>query len=143
MPREITTHHVNGLNKNIHLYALDEPGPGGANHKYQIRLYRNGPEGRADGPLHSIVMVEFQKGAVAEANVNGVTNEVLLAIVADRIEGFQEGPGKCKDNDDALAMIKGGLTCLHKRTLARLAQGVEGTAAPHAEEPKQVDTAAL
>jgi hypothetical protein len=33
----------------------------------------------------------FQNGPIAEVGVNGVTHEVLLAIVADRLRSFQKG----------------------------------------------------
>lgn len=36
--REITSHQVNGLNERIVVVATDEPGSGGACHKYEIRL---------------------------------------------------------------------------------------------------------
>jgi hypothetical protein len=66
----------------------------------------------------------------------GFTNEALLAIVIDRLADFQTGAYACKDNEDALAMLKGALTCLQKRTKKRVEQGVEGKLAGHKEESK-------
>lgn len=130
--REIITHKANGLNDAIRILALDQPGAGGANHVYEI------------GGAGATVRIEFQNGPVKESGFNGISNEALLAIVADRLEGFQRGPFKCKDNEDALGMVKGGLTCLLKRTKKRVDQGVEGTNVQHAEaaDAGQVDTAA-
>lgn len=119
--RELTAHKANGLNEAIRIFVTDEPGPGGAHHAYELI---------GAGPT---VRIEFQKGPIKEAGYNGLSNEALLAIVADRLECFQRGPFKCKDNEDALSMVKGGLTCLLKRTKARVAQGVEGTNVQHAE----------
>jgi len=140
LKREINTHKVNGCNEAITITAMDEPGPGGANHKYLVQVRRNGPEGKPDGPLHSEFRLDFQNGPLGDAGANGITNEALLAVVVDRLEAFQRGPFKCKENEDALGMIKGGLTCLHKRTQRRVQAGTEGTLKPDA--PAQVDTAA-
>jgi hypothetical protein len=119
--REVTSHKANGLNEAITILVVDEPGAGGANHAYELS-----GAGRR-------VRIEFQKGPIKEAGLNGLSNEALLAIVADRLECFQRGPFKCKDNEDALGMVKGGLTCLLKRTQKRLAQGIEGTNVQHVE----------
>jgi hypothetical protein len=140
MKREINTHKVNGANEAISIEAMDERGAGNANHKYRLQVRSHGPERKPDGPLHSELLIQFQNGPINEGGPNGVTNEALLAVVVDRLEGFQAGPFKCKENEDALAMIKGGLTCLLKRTQRRLAAGTEGTHKPDA--PEQVDTAA-
>lgn len=121
--RTIDSHKVNVVNEAIELDVLDGPGSGGASHLYRIKV------------ANKTTIIAFQNGPIAEAGVNGLTQEVLLAIVVDRLESFQRGPFKCKDNEDALQMIKGGMTCLKKRTLRRLEQGVEGTHAQHVESP--------
>jgi hypothetical protein len=59
--------------------------------------------------------------------VNGITNEVLLAIVADRLRGFQSSPYACQENAEALECTEAALRRLHDRTRAREARGVEGT----------------
>lgn len=124
--REISTHKVNPANDTITLVVLDGPGAGGASHEY-LAAYTD-----KTGFPHQ-TRISFQNGPIAINGVNGLTQEVLLAIVVDRLESFQRGPFACKDNEDALQMIKGGLTCLLKRTRARMAQGVEGTHEKHVE----------
>lgn len=126
--REITSHKVNPANDSISLLVLDDPGAGGANHEYLAAFTDK------TGLPHQ-TRISFQNGPIAEKGVNGLTQEVLLAIVIDRLEAFQRGPFACKDNEDALQMIKGGLTCLLKRTQRRMAQGVEGTHKQHEETP--------
>ena len=117
--REITTHKVNGCNDKLRIEARDEPGSGGANHVYDITP----TVGNAKG-----LRVEFQNGPLAgDTPPNGVTHEALLAIVIDRLESFQRGPFACEDNQLALDAIGMGLAHLKRRTLARLARGVEGT----------------
>lgn len=121
--RAITTHKVNPANDVIDLEVMDGVGSGGAHHCYRI----------SGIPGQEPIYINFQNGPINLAGVNGITQEILLAIVIDRLECFQAGPFACKDNEDALGMIKGGLTCLQKRTRLRMAQNVEGTHVPHVE----------
>ena len=73
--------------------------------------------------------VKFQQGPVAEHGINGITNEALLAIVIDRLEGAQEGPYKSRYNALALTKLEEAILWLSRRTLDRQARGVEGTSA--------------
>lgn len=78
----------------------------------------------------TVELLDFQEGPVCEAGVNGVTNEALLAIVADRLMVFQRGPMACRENALALKKIEEALQWLHARTRRRLAAGVEGRGKP-------------
>lgn len=126
MPREITSHKVNGCNDRLTLEALDGPGPGGASHHYRVR----GPEKQVLG-IGMVPSFEqsvwFQNGPLKESGINGTTHEVLLAIIEDRLVGFQSGPYACPENGEALANIQSAQRILNSRTEARLARGVEGT----------------
>lgn len=73
------------------------------------------------------VPIRFQNGPIKEAGVNGITQEVLLAICADRLRSFQAGPYASRDNAVALTHLETAQMWLHKRTRERLARGVEGT----------------
>lgn len=116
MTRELKSHKVNGLNESLKITVLDEPGAGGANHEYTI-------EGA--GCLH----ISFQNGPIAEAGVNGISQEALLAIVEDRLKCFQAGPYACRENAIALTHIQDAMHWLHHRTRERMQRGVEGTSA--------------
>lgn len=70
--------------------------------------------------------IKFQRGPIAEVGVNGLTNESLLAIVIDRLAGAQDGPFKCRENALAITKIEEASLWLAKRTLDRMARGVEG-----------------
>ncbi len=118
MPREIITHKANECNDALKIVAADEPGSGGANHVYDITPTRGNAKG---------VRIEFQNGPLKEAPPNGLTNEALLAIVIDRLEGFQSGKFACADNQEALEHVTAAMVVLKRRTEARLARGVEGT----------------
>lgn len=123
MTREVTEHRVNPANDALVVRVLDEPGAGGANHVYEISGFRD-----ADGvPGLGPVLIDFQNGPIAEAGVNGLTQEVLLAIVADRLRSFQAGPYACRENALALTKVEEAMHWLHSRTLARMRRGVEGT----------------
>ena len=117
--RELTEHRVNPANNEITLTAMGEPGAGGAHHRYHMRI----------GDALFAAEIVFQNGPIAETGVNGITEEVLLAILADRLRCFQEGPYKCDENAGALAAIVGAQVFLHKRTRGRMVRGVEGTSA--------------
>lgn len=114
--REITEHKVNPVNDVIDIFVTDEPGAGGANHEYTVSV-----------PGHDHTPLSFQNGPIKEAGVNGITQEVLLAIVADRLRSFQSGPFASRENAVALTHIETAMLWLHKRTLDRMRRGVEGT----------------
>lgn len=120
-PREVTGHHVNGLNEAIRILVRDEPGPGGANHQYELNLET------LRGPMS--LQIQFQNGPIQEAGHNGWTNEALLAVVEDRLDGFAAGPVRSKETADALEFVRLAIGALKHRTLSRQARGVEGTSA--------------
>ncbi len=140
--RTLTDHIVSGDQAvQLEIAVVDEPGAGGANHEYSIRLYskfESGVKFPLDKLQHAevfpdgsvvgeICRVSFQNGPIKESGVNGITQEALLAIVIDRLRSFQAGPYACADNAEALDHGEKMLACLQRRTLARIARGVEGT----------------
>lgn len=123
MSRQIHSHKVNPANDKIAIEVMDEPGSGGANHVYAVRL----PAG--DGintPLSQNTTISFQNGPIAEAGINGLTQEVLIAICVDRLQAFQRGPFACRENALALTKLEEAQHWLHHRTKARMDRGVEG-----------------
>ena len=112
-----------GSKKYTYTHAMDEPGAGGANHKYTT-FGKPQTEGHPDLVLGE---VSFQNGPIKEAGVNGVMNEDLIAIVIDRMQGFQSGQYKCRENAVALTKLEEALMWLRKRTQDREDRGVEGT----------------
>lgn len=59
--------------------------------------------------------IKFQKGSIEEAGKNGCHNEDLLMIVLDRLQAFQEGELKCRENAIAITKIEEALLWLEKR----------------------------
>lgn len=126
--RKLTDHQVNPANDRLLVQVLDAPGQGGACHDYYISGYdpTKNPSFDAHGPYTEIL---FQNGPISEegVGVNGITHEVLLAIVADRLRSFQKGHYSCKANACALTHIEEAMHWLQQRTLERMRRGVEGT----------------
>lgn len=118
MHRLIENGNEGTLGRELKVIALDERGPGGANHLYQI--IKDGPD------VAPLTIIKFQKGGVQEQGVNGISNEALLAIVADRLQGFMDGPYPSEETGEALNSVLHALSCLEKRTVERIERGVEG-----------------
>ncbi len=123
---------VEGKAANLKTYAMDEPGHGGACHDYSICIADPLPlpEGvSTDSPLGQLERISFQNGPINEAGigVNGVQHEDLLAIIIDRLEGFQKGKYACFENGLALEHLQMAMRMLNARTAKRIERGVEGT----------------
>ena len=129
--RKITDHRLTVLDKAIELVAVDSPSAetGGASHVYEMRIQtQRGLE---------IQTVKFQNGPIGGPDsVNGTSNEAVLGIVIDRLRGFQgmltqqtgvAAQHACRENACALTHLEEALLWLRKRTLDRMARGVEGT----------------
>lgn len=125
--RLLTDHIVPGdsVNHQVTISVLDEPGQGGACHEYHIDWLT--PDGGMNDTKPNCLTVRFQNGPIKEFGINGITQEALLAIVIDRLRGFQSGQFACEDNASALASCESALSVLQNRTRTRIARGVEGT----------------
>jgi hypothetical protein len=127
--RHIEDHKINPANDTLTIAVTDEPGAGGANHRYEISGFL--PMGNASCDVGrdrlDQLTILFQNGPIPEVGVNGVTHEVLLAVVADRLRSFQSGPYACKANACALTHIEEAQHWLQQRTIERMRRGVEGT----------------
>ena len=118
MSRQLTEHRVNPANDQLKITVLDEPGHGGACHEYLIE----GPDA-----FKQTTLLSFQNGPINTVGVNGITHEALLAVLVDRLRGFQSGPYECHHNQQALIALENAQNWLNRRTLERMYRGVEGT----------------
>jgi hypothetical protein len=111
---------VEGKAENLHAFAVDEPGHGGACHEYLIT-----------DPSDKIELghIKFQNGPInADGNgINGLQIEDLLAICIDRLDAFESGDYSCFENGAALNHCQSALRMLQQRTLDRIRRKVEGT----------------
>lgn len=130
--RELTAHKTNPANDTLTVASYDAIGPGGAHHLYLI----SGMDPERHPMAKAVIATKwpefaypliFQHGLIAEAGVNGLTHEAILAVLIDRLECFQAGPYACDENGRALEYLEAALGALKSRTLARMARGVEGT----------------
>lgn len=126
--KEITSHRVNPCNKALKIESMDAPGPGGAHHHYRISgLDTTLNPSHQDIPSHFFDII-FQNGPIGSGDSpNGITNEALLAIVIDRLEAFNAGPYKCRENALAITKLEEAVLWLNERTQDRERRGVEGT----------------
>ena len=106
--------------------------------KSHVRVFHEKPEQMSFGAPHNFVFknagsgehlgeLRFQKGPIKETGINGVSNEVLLAVVVARLEAFNKGEHVCRENSLAITAVEEALLWLKKRTLDRELKGVEGT----------------
>lgn len=102
-----------------------DPKYGNSSHEYHLAVMGDGPDGQLGGSL--VTIVPFQHGPLKEAGPNGITNEALLAVVIDRLQGFQTGPHCCRENAIALTKLQEAMHWLHARTAKRARRGIEGT----------------
>lgn len=127
--RKITNHKINE-NDRVDVTAMDKPGLSGANYCYALDA--DGSESGAD--------LNFQDGPIGEVEVDGITDEALLAVLIDRLRGFQSGPYKCRENAIALTHLEEALRWYHRRTRDRMARGVEGKSVQRSvDEEKGMD----
>ncbi len=134
--RQLTDHIVEGdsANHQLTITVLDEPGQGGACHRYDISGIDTSTNVGEDslarvlpGSERTVVPLLFQNGPIKEVGVNGITHEALLAILIDRLRSFQAGPYANRANAIALTHGEEMLMWLQQRTRERIKRGVEGT----------------
>lgn len=75
--------------------------------------------------------IKFQDGPLGRdgdrQEPNGAFVETLAAIILQRIEHYQGGKFKCRENALAITKFEEGLMWLNKRTQGREERKVEGT----------------
>ena len=118
--RQIAIHHGSELNERLDIVA-DEKSAAGASHLYRILPVEAAPIG-----VVALAEVKFQQGALRDVGFNGISDEALIAIVIDRLRGFQAGPFSCRENALALTKMEEAMHWLNARTKDRMDRGVEG-----------------
>lgn len=103
------------------VFAIDEIGPGGANHEYAIHANPQETDARLMGTI------QFQKGPRKEEDsIHGVIDSDLLEIVRDRLKAFQDGPFASEYNAQALIHVEEALMWLNRRVEDRIERNVLG-----------------
>lgn len=127
--RTLDLHHDgHGLNESIAIEA-DQPDQSGASHQYQ--LWVNTPVEQGDPrdiARHGCGFVQFQKGPRnVEGSTAGATEAALLAVLIDRLRGFQAGPYPSRQNAIMLTKLEECLMWTKDRANERAKRGVLGT----------------
>jgi hypothetical protein len=130
--REIKNHLAEGEKNQLRIEAVSEAYPMGGMHRYDIIGFdtsSNPANVSSDGYKTALtrLVVIFQNGSVQDLGQNGITMEALLAIVADRLTGFQNTPDACDANAHALIHVQSALNELKSRTQKRIADGTKDT----------------
>ena len=119
----LTSHHDSlGLNDLLDLRRDDrDPSAGNASHHYI---------GDIDG--RRVLDIQFQHGArTLPTSTPGCLEGAVLTILIDRLEGMQDGPFACIENDIALSQLRLARAIITDRAARRKAQGVLGKDAAH------------
>lgn len=119
----VIDHYINHFNRdNVTITRYDDAtDASGVNFRYAIFL---GDQTKCPPPD---VVLKFQKGHLQDVGVNGITDEALLAIVVDRLRGFQRGSASCRENAIVITKLEESLMWLRARAEDRERRGVEGT----------------
>lgn len=80
-----------------------------------------------EGEPQTECVLLFQNGSPLEVGVNGLTLEIVMDVLAARLEGYQSGPFNHPKNQEALDHIRAAQKALYERSNARVDRGVEGT----------------
>jgi len=113
-----------GSSRFTRIVATDDPALGNrAHHHYQVEGVKV--------PTAIYAQIDFQDGPVNEAEINGVHHEDLLNIVLHRLQCFQSGDFRCRENALAITKIEEALMWLNARTSLRQKKGIEGTNVNH------------
>lgn len=117
MSNQINSHwDGHGLNESIEIKA-DEKGPGNASHRYELSI---------DGRL--VAEIQFQKGPRHfEGSTPGVTESALVAVLLDRLESFNSGDYRCRENSFAITKLEEALHWFKHRADDRARRQVLGT----------------
>ncbi len=125
--REVDFHYDgHGLNESI-LIETDTPDQSGAAHLYECKI-EVGVDGHPGLKAFSnVAHVQFQKGPRnVEGSIPGMTEAGLLAILIDRLRGFQSGPYSCRENAIIITKLEECLLWTKYRADERAKRGVLG-----------------
>lgn len=123
--RTIITHHTSSFARDhIEVLAVDEPGSGGAHHDYVINVY-DSPAANSARALVQSVSLKYQHGPIKDG-VNGILDEALLAVVADRLGAFSQGEFRSRETALAHTKVQEAILWMQERQRERASRGVQG-----------------
>lgn len=124
--RPLFDHKNNKFNRQcVEVFTTDAVQQDGANHAYRIEVYDR-YDGKKDEGMRAKCELPFQNGGLKEVGANGITDQALLAIILDRMRGFNDGPFRCRENSIIITKIEEALMWMEKRANDRSRRNVEG-----------------
>jgi hypothetical protein len=102
--------------------VIANSGRGLEGHSYEINLP---PADTGFQTQKQLTRINFQSGSVPVNGINGITNEVLLAILINRTK-ILDSQFPCAENKTAISHMEDALGILEQRTHRRVAKGIEG-----------------
>ncbi len=97
----------------------------------RVKSYGSAKFGTTHSTDGAYIDIKFQSGPLQEVGVNGCSIEDVIDVLTTRLEGFQNGPFRCRENALAITKLEEAKQWLLYRTSKRQAQGVEGTNKAH------------
>lgn len=76
--------------------------------------------------MNKYINIKFQEGPIRENGINGCQIEDVIDVLVERLQGFQDGEFRCRENALAITKLEEARLWLNERTRKRLKQGVEG-----------------
>lgn len=104
----------------IHVAAVDNPGVGDPNLRYEFAgfntVYNGGASGHNGFPAQfTALQLFFHDDYSNGPQPSGVTETAVLAAVMDHVQGKQNGPRACQENAQALSYIAAAMQLLGQR----------------------------
>lgn len=111
----------------IAIAAVDNPGVGEPNRRYELSGFNTvyNPAAVTPGQSYpaqfsSLPIFFHDTASSGRGLANGVTENSLLAVIADRLQSQQTGPQRCMENDAALQSIMEAMRLLDQRDVTPL-----------------------
>lgn len=129
-PEKVFDHKNNKFNREcVEVFSTDDVQSDGAHHAYRIEVYDRYSSNSVpveDKGMKAVSDLPFQNGGLLEVGANGITDQALLAVVLDRMRGFNDGPFRCRENSIIITKIEEALMWMEKRSNDRSRRNVEG-----------------
>ena len=125
--RVLTDHKTNKFNREcVNVSAIDKKSSDNANHRYEISVWKNAETSDQNDELVEVCNLNFQNGGLKEVGANGITDQALIAVVLDRVRGFNGGQFRCRENSMIITKLEEAMLWMEKRSNDRARRGVEG-----------------
>lgn len=117
--RQLTLNLINTNLNALAISAVDEPRLGEPNRRYLIGGFNtaSNPGNRGGFPaLHHSLSIFFHEGPMfSDQQLNGVTPEALIMVVADHLQTKMNTPDACREYEEAIGQLYGAVGSLSRR----------------------------